>query len=108
LTDGDAGNHGRAQWCVLRQEGYDWDATIVKLIEHPIVFAEASGAPIDRSPNDPRADRKSGGRHEKQVTGAASAAYPVRCTGSREPAADRRLMSASCRHLAAIGLALVP
>jgi hypothetical protein len=75
LTDGDGGNLmvGRNGVFYDRQ-GNDWDATIVKLIEHPISIREAFWSPyrqIAKMVHDQIV--KVTGAHEKQVTAATSA-----------------------------------
>jgi hypothetical protein len=75
LTDGDAGNLmvGR-NGVFYDRKGNDWDATIVKLIEHPISIREAFWSPyrqIAKMIHDQI--EKMAGAHQKQVTDAASA-----------------------------------
>jgi hypothetical protein len=75
LTDGDAGNLmvGR-NGVFYDRKGNDWDATIVKLIEHPISIREAFWSPyrqIAKMIHDQI--EKVAGAHQKQVTDMASA-----------------------------------
>ena len=75
LTDGDAGNLmvGR-NGVFYDRKGNDWDATIVKLIEHPISIREAFWSPyrqIAKMIHDQI--EKMAGAQQKKVTDAASA-----------------------------------
>ncbi len=75
LTDGDAGNLmvGR-NGVFYDRKGNDWDATIVKLIEHPISIREAFWSPYRQIAKMIRDQiEKMAGAHQKQVTDAASA-----------------------------------
>jgi hypothetical protein len=75
LTDGDSGNLmvGR-NGVFYDRKGNDWDATIVKLIEHPISVREAFWSPYRQIAKMIHEQiEKVAGAHEKQVTGAASA-----------------------------------
>jgi hypothetical protein len=75
LTDGDAGNLMLGRNGVFYdRKGNDWDATIVKLIEHPISVQEAFWSPYRQIAKMIHEQvEKVAGAHEKQVAGAASA-----------------------------------
>jgi len=75
LTDGDAGNLmvGR-NGIFYDRKGNDWDATIVKLIEHPISIREAFWSPYRQVAKMIHEQvEKVAGAHQKQVTDTASA-----------------------------------
>ena len=75
LTDGDAGNLmvGR-NGVFYDRKGNDWDATIAKLIEHPISIREAFWSPYRQIAKMIHEQiEKVAGAHQKQVTDAASA-----------------------------------
>lgn len=75
LTDGDAGNLmvGR-NGVFYDRKGNDWDATVVKLIEHPISIREAFWSPYRQIAKMIRDQiEKVAGAHQKQVLDKASA-----------------------------------
>ena len=75
LTDGDAGNLmvGR-NGVFYDRKGNDWDATIVKLIEHPISIREAFWSPYRQIAKMIHEQvEKVAGARQKQVTDTASA-----------------------------------
>ena len=75
LTDGDAGNLmvGR-NGVFYDRKGNDWDATIVKLIEHPISIREAFWSPYRQIAKMIHEQiEKMAGAQQKKVTDAASA-----------------------------------
>jgi hypothetical protein len=75
LTDGDAGNLmvGR-NGVFYDRKGNDWDATVVKLIEHPISTREAFWSPYRQIAKMIHEQiEKVAGAHQKQVTDTASA-----------------------------------
>ncbi len=75
LTDGDAGNLmvGR-NGVFYDRKGNDWDATVVKLIEHPISIREAFWSPYRQVAKMIHEQiEKVAGAHHKKVTDAASA-----------------------------------
>ncbi len=74
LTDGDAGNLmvGR-NGVFYDRKGNDWDATVVKLIEHPISIREAFWSPYRQIAKMIRDQiEKVAGAHQKQVLDKAS------------------------------------
>jgi hypothetical protein len=75
LTDGDAGNLmvGR-NGVFYDRKGNDWDATIVKLIEHPISIREAFWSPYRQIAKMIHEQiEKVAGSHDKQLKDTASA-----------------------------------
>lgn len=105
LTDGDAGNLmvGR-NGVFYDRKGNDWDATVVKLVEHPISIREAFWSPyrqIAKMIHDQI--EKVAGAHQKQVLDKASAGVAGTAATAAAPPFD---IAKFAGIFAAIGLAI--
>lgn len=111
LTDGDAGNLmvGR-NGVFYDRKGNDWDATIVKLIEHPISIREAFWSPYRQIAKMIHEQiEKVAGAHQKLVTDKASAGISgaaATAEAGKPPAAAPFDVAKFAGIFAAIGLAI--
>jgi hypothetical protein len=111
LTDGDAGNLmvGR-NGVFYDRKGNDWDATIVKLIEHPISIREAFWSPYRQIAKMIHEQiEKVAGAHQKLVTDKASAGISgavATAEAGKPPAAAPFDVGKFAGIFAAIGLAI--